>query len=166
MSYVLTNAPFPEHVQIDANIVYQETPELYVVMNMETKNLEYISKPITYITYNYMLKLGVIYYREIAKSSQMELSEIIQNYEMEKNELIQENIRLTNTLNRLHKNNRNLMNKNYEMKKKYVFSNDEKIDLTSFLEFEKKYNSSGCVILPYHWKDYMDDTLIFGSQDE
>lgn len=170
MSYVLTTTPYPEHVQIDANIIYQETPELYVVMNMETKNLEYIAKPITYVSYNYMLKLGLIYYREIAKSSQMKLSETIQTYEIEKNEmiqsyekekyqLIQENTRLQKHLNRSVKNNKALITKTHEWRKLFTIPDNQEKVQQSYID------CSGCVIYPYRWLQYVDDSITFGSDD-
>ncbi len=170
MSYVLTTTPYPEHVQIDANIIYQETPEMYVVMNMDTKNLEYIAKPITYVSYNYMLKLGLIYYREIAKNSQMKLSEtmqhheiekneIIQSYEKEKNQLIQENSRLNRLLNRSVKNNKNLITKMHEWRKIYSIPEHQETVQQYYID------SSGCIIYPYQWLQYVDDSITFGSND-
>jgi hypothetical protein len=171
MSFVLTTTPYPEHVQIDSNIIYQETPEMYVVMNMETKNLEYISKPISYVSYNYMLKLGLIYYREIAKNSQLKWSEVIQTCELqkdemrqicekEKNELVQENIRLTRCLVRSVKNNKNIIGKLHSMRKTY--------SLPDNVETVPQYHvdCGGCVIYPYHWIQYMDDSITFGSNEE
>jgi hypothetical protein len=171
MSFVLTTTPYPEHVQIDSNIIYQETPEMYVVMNMETKNLEYISKPISYVSYNYMLKLGLIYYREIAKSSQLKLSEVMQTCELqkdemrricenEKNELVQENTRLKRCLHRSVKNNKTLIQKVHSMRKQYSLPEHEEIVQQFYVD------CGGCVIYPYRWIQYIDDSITFGSNEE